>query len=175
MRILAASATLVLMVCGAVRAQSPTDAKGPLMTNQVIKTEAQWRQTLTPEQYRVLREKGTERPFSGEYCNTKDKGTYCCAGCGAELFTSEAKFDSHCGWPSFFAALAKDNIRLQPDHSHGMIRTEVLCARCGGHLGHLFDDGPPPSGQRYCINSVSLKLKKKTFTSAPGPTPSPSR
>jgi len=143
------------------------------MTNQVIKTEAQWRQTLTPEQYRVLREKGTERPFSGEYCNTKDKGTYCCAGCGAELFTSEAKFDSHCGWPSFFAALAKDNIRLQPDHSHGMIRTEVLCARCGGHLGHLFDDGPAPTGQRYCINSVSLKLKK--LTSAPCPTPSPSR
>jgi peptide-methionine (R)-S-oxide reductase len=149
------------MTCGAVRAQAPSDPKGAPMTNQVIKTEEEWRKTLTAEQYRVLREKGTERPFTGEYCNTKDKGTYCCAGCGAELFTSEAKFDSHCGWPSFFAALAKDNIKLQPDHSHGMIRTEVLCARCGGHLGHLFDDGPQPTGQRYCINSVSLKLKQK--------------
>jgi len=160
-RMSAAALAGVLMACGTVRAQAPSGAKGPPMTNQATKTEAEWRKTLTPEQYRVLREKGTERAFSGEYWNTKENGTYCCTGCGAELFTSETKVDSHCGWPSFFAALAKDNIKLQPDDSHGMHRTEVLCARCGGHLGHLFDDGPAPTGQRFCINSVSLKLKKK--------------
>jgi len=138
-----------------------TQATGVPMTNPVTKTDAEWRKTLTPEQYRVLREKGTERAFTGQYWNTKEPGTYYCAGCGAELFSSDTKFDSHCGWPSFYAALAKDNIKLQPDHSHDMIRTEVLCARCGGHLGHLFDDGPAPTGQRYCINSVSLKFVRK--------------
>ncbi|MBI5397258.1 MAG: peptide-methionine (R)-S-oxide reductase MsrB [Verrucomicrobia bacterium] len=136
-------------------------AKGGTMTSPTTKTDAEWKKILTPEQYRILREKGTERAFTGEYWNTKDTGVYRCAGCGAELFTSDTKFDSHCGWPSFFAALAKDNVKLQPDHSHGMIRTEVLCARCGGHLGHLFDDGPAPTGQRYCINSVSIKFEKK--------------
>ena len=138
-----------------------TQAKGGTMTNQITKTDAEWKKTLTPEQYRVLREKGTERAFTGEYWNTKDTGVYRCAGCNAELFTSDTKFDSHCGWPSFFAALAKDNVRLQSDHGHGMVRTEVLCARCGGHLGHLFDDGPAPTGQRFCINSVSIKFEKK--------------
>ena len=140
---------------------APAKPGGSAMTNQVNKTDAEWKKILTPEQYRVLREKGTERAFTGEYWNTKDAGTYCCAACGAELFTSDTKFDSHCGWPSFFAALAGERVRLQTDHSHGMIRTEVLCAHCGGHLGHLFDDGPAPTGQRYCINSVSIKLVKK--------------
>lgn len=134
---------------------------GPIMTNQTTKTDAEWQKILTPEQYRVLRQKGTERPFTGAYWNNHDQGVYRCAACGAELFTSETKFDSHCGWPSFYAARAKENIRLQPDNSHGMRRIEVLCAHCGGHLGHLFDDGPAPTGQRFCINSVSIKLEKK--------------
>ena len=152
---------LVYTAFGEDKPAAPAQPGGSTMTNPVPKTDAEWKKILTPEQYRVLREKGTERAFTGAYWNNHDVGTYCCAACGAELFTSDAKFDSHCGWPSFFAALAKDHIRLQPDNSHGMIRTEVLCAHCGGHLGHLFDDGPAPTGQRFCINSVSIKLVKK--------------
>ncbi len=125
-------------------------------------SEEEWKRKLSKEEYRVLREKGTERPFSGVYWNYKEKGTYKCAGCGVELFSSEAKFDSRCGWPSFYEALDKDKIEEKLDLSHGMRRIEVLCKNCGGHLGHVFDDGPrEKTGLRYCINSVSLNFDKE--------------
>ena len=130
------------------------------MTEKIKKTDAQWRAELTPEQYAVLREKATERPFTGAYEKTKDAGIYRCAGCGQLLFASDAKFDSGCGWPSYDAAQT-GGVETARDVSHGMVRTEVLCARCGGHLGHLFDDGPTTSGLRYCINSAALKFEKK--------------
>ena len=125
------------------------------------KAEQQWGKELTPEQYHVLREGGTEPPFSHEYATSKDHGVFRCAGCGAELFSSGAKFDSGTGWPSFTEPAVADAIELRPDHSHGMVRTEVVCRRCGGHLGHVFDDGPEPTGLRYCINGVCLVLDRK--------------
>lgn len=125
---------------------------------KIVKSEQEWRQELTPEQYHILREKGTERPGTGKYLNVKADGTYVCAACGQELFESDAKFDSHCGWPSFYDA-KPDAVEMHEDDTFGMRRIEVTCARCGGHLGHVFPDGPAPTGQRYCINSVSVELK----------------
>jgi len=125
-----------------------------------MKTEDDWKQALTPTQYAVLREGHTERAFTGEHWNRREDGTYACAGCGAELFTSADKFDAGCGWPSYTRAIADGLIEEREDRSHGMLRTEVRCLRCGGHLGHVFDDGPEPTGLRYCINSASLNFKK---------------
>ena len=130
------------------------------MGDKVEKTEEEWRVQLTPEQFAVCRMKATERPFSGEYNDCKDEGIYRCVCCGTDLFHSSTKYESGSGWPSFWEPLQPDSVRLETDQSHGMIRTEVLCNTCDAHLGHVFDDGPPPTGQRYCMNSISLQLKK---------------
>lgn len=128
---------------------------------KIEKSDEQWREELTPEQYAVLRQQGTERAFTGKYWDCHDDGVYRCAGCGAELFDSATKYDSGSGWPSFTEPMFADAVEVRIDRSHGMVREEVVCARCGGHLGHVFPDGPGPTGQRYCMNSCSLDLQKK--------------
>jgi peptide-methionine (R)-S-oxide reductase len=134
---------------------------------KVTKPEEEWRRTLTPEQYRILRERGTEPPFTGKYWKHREDGSYACAGCGQELFRSDTKFDSGCGWPSFWDAVDPAKIDTRDDHAHGMHRIEVLCSRCGGHLGHVFEDGPRPTGLRYCINSACLDFQQDPAAAAP--------
>ncbi|HRK62413.1 MAG TPA: peptide-methionine (R)-S-oxide reductase MsrB [Candidatus Omnitrophota bacterium] len=131
---------------------------GLTMPEKMNKSEAEWKKELTPEQYRILREKGTERAFTGEHWDNHREGKYVCAACKMEIFSSEHKFDSGTGWPSFFCPVGKDRVETQKDKSHGMERTEVVCPRCGGHLGHVFNDGPPPTHERYCMNSAALEF-----------------
>jgi len=152
------ASALVLTSCG------QTDERGDSTSSRkptFEKSESEWREILTSDEFHVLREKGTERAFTGAYWDAKEKGIYHCAACGNPLFDSSTKFDSGTGWPSFFKPITPESIIGLSDNRYGMERTEVMCSRCGGHLGHLFHDGPPPTGMRYCINSVSLDLKKK--------------
>jgi peptide-methionine (R)-S-oxide reductase len=137
-------------------------ATEPETHREVELSDEQWRERLAPEQYEILRRHGTERPFTGQYVNVKEDGVYRCAGCGAELFSSDTKFESGTGWPSFYEPTVAQNVELRRDSSYGMQRNEVLCRRCGGHLGHVFDDGPRPTGLRYCINSCALELEPET-------------
>lgn len=161
------SKILCFLVGGLVSCQAQTGKKTADNMNEkksefkIIKSEEDWKKDLTEEQYYVLRQAGTERPFTGEYNMHFENGMYRCAACNAPLFSSESKFESHCGWPSFDRALGDSTVVERLDKSHGMIRTEILCASCGGHLGHVFNDGPTETGMRYCINSVSLDFEKK--------------
>ncbi len=156
---------LMIMLCPVVSCgqNGRGTAKNPNKMNKeetIVKSDAEWKQQLTAEQYYVLREKGTERPFTGKLLMNKENGVYKCAGCGAVLFSSGSKFDSHCGWPSFDREIAEGKINKHRDTSHGMTRIEITCAKCGGHLGHVFDDGPTDTGLRYCVNSLSLEFVK---------------
>jgi len=134
------------------------------MTERIKRSDEEWKKTLPPEKYRVLRKKGTEVPFTGKYLHNEKRGVYKCAGCGAELFPSDTKFDSGSGWPSFYAPVDRESVDTEKDNALGMSRTEILCSRCGGHLGHVFDDGPNPTGLRYCVNSLALDFEGKKWT-----------
>lgn len=153
--------TICLQACNGQNSNQRNMAAQEDTTNVVNRTEEEWKKILTPEQYQILRLKGTDRPFTGKYYTTTYDGVYHCAGCGEALFSSDMKFDSDCGWPSFDKAMEGGKIKTQMDYTHGMVRTEILCAKCGGHLGHLFDDGPTETGLRYCVNSTSLNFVKK--------------
>ena len=152
---------LILMIAAisCCRINTQTTVKKEDMNTEITKTDEEWRKLLTPVQFNILREKGTERPYTGEYDTLFEQGTYFCAACGSELFRSSAKFNSGCGWPAFYEPATNNNIIEKKDSSHGMVRTEVMCAQCGGHLGHVFEDGPEPTGLRYCINSGALKFE----------------
>jgi peptide-methionine (R)-S-oxide reductase len=158
--LLALLALGILVACSMGQGESGHAAQ-PTRKDKVVKSEAEWKKLLSSDAYHVLREQGTERAFTGKLWNNHEKGTYVCAACGLPLFSSDTKFESGTGWPSFFKPIAKNAIGETHDTSFGMVRTEVHCARCGGHQGHVFDDGPKPTGLRYCINSVSLKFVKK--------------
>lgn len=153
--------TVVFASCQTPTTNTTTSNPKKIMETSYNKTDDEWKKTLTPEQYEILRKKGTERPHSSALNDMFEPGTYVCAGCGTELFTSTQKFDGHCGWPSFDGEIGGgDRIKKVKDFSHGMIRTEIVCAKCDGHLGHIFDDGPTSTGQRYCVNGLSLNFKK---------------
>lgn len=157
--ILALAATTFTQACGQTPKPSKPTHQAPTYT--VMKSDDEWKKQLTPEQFNVLRKQGTERAFSGKYVDNHEHGMYLCAACGQELFSSDTKFDSGTGWPSFYQPIEKTAVAEHTDGAFGMTRTEVVCSRCGGHLGHVFDDGPKPTGMRYCMNSVSLDFKKK--------------